>query len=234
MTFAVLLGSLAASAVAAQLPAPPPIDPAEIVVTGRPGSARPQPDVVEHLRTFCFDPARRSGRMAPPAENSRWYPLDDEARRQFRIEDPDVPAFSRADGVRGHELWLKLEEFREGKGLVEQRCTILAIGGRDHRRFVDDMSRLFGGPPTQRHVGEPDGLPAIPGWEQWLWTGMPNRRSSNWRSLERTRGAAPSWLVVIDPDFYRDHVYIVGDMKLRQGAGRPVTLLKFSVFKRRS
>ncbi len=234
MILAVLLGGLAAGAVAAPPPAPPPVDPGEIVVTGRLGGARPQPDAVQYLRTFCFDPARRTGRMTPPAENSRWYPLPDEARRQFRIEDPGVPAFSRADGLRGHELWLKLEEFREGKGLVEQRCTMLVIGGRNHERLVDDMSRLFGGPPTQAHVGQPDGLPAIPGWEQWLWTGMPNRRSSAWRSLERSRGSGPSWLVVIDPDFYRDHVYIVGDMKLRGGEGRPVTLLKFSVFKRRS
>jgi hypothetical protein len=229
---ALLLGALAASAGAAPVAEPAPVDPGEIVVTGRRGSPGVQPDAVEILRTFCFDPARRTGRMAPPDEKLRWYPLEDQARRRFRIEDPDAPAFSRTDRARGQELWLKLETFDRPHRLIEQRCTLLVIGGSRHGRFVGDMSRLFRGRPTQRHVGDPAGSPKAPGWEQWLWTGMPPRRSSDWRSTNQ-RGTQDSWLVVVDTSFYREYDYFIGDLKLHSDPARPLALLTLAVIRGR-
>ena len=104
------------------------------------------------------------------------------------------------------------------------------IGGRDHKRFVDDMSNLFDGRGTQRHVGERDGSPALAGWEHWVWTGMPSRDSKSWKALDDPKRLEPGWLVVVDVQgFYNSHDYIFGDMKLRKGPGTAVTMLTFSL-----
>lgn len=222
-------------AVAAQAPQPllalepPSADP--IVVTGSRGKAgRTEPDAVAVLRAFCFDPVRLTGRFAPPSEGTGWFALDGRARRQFHIADPEVPAFALQDEARRQQLWIKFEALRGRAGLIEKRCTILVIGGSGHRRFVDSMSALFGGTPTQRHVGHQDGSPAVAGWEQWLWTGMPARGAKAWKAIAQPRGAPPTWLTVVDEaGFYRDYDYLLGDMKLRKGPGAPITMLTFSL-----
>lgn len=234
MSIALSFLALAAGAGEPELPNPLAIDPAEIVVTGRRGVAAAHPDAVEFLKAFCFDPARRTGRLLPPAGNPHWVPLDEDARRQFKIEDPDAPAFSLMDGGRGQELWLKFEEFARRGGLIEQRCTLLVAGGRDHDRFVSRMSRLFSGIPTQRHVGHPDGVPKVRGLSQWLWTGSPQRGSKAWRSIEQPKGAQTTWRVVIDTNaYYRDYDYILGDLKIRNGPRGQASLLTFAVTRRR-
>lgn len=211
------------------LPKAEPVTEEEIVVTGRKGAAAVEPDAVEVLRSFCFDPARRNRGTREPEPMSRWFPLEPPARRQFKILDAATPAYGLADALRAHELWLKLERLARPGGLVEDRCTLLVVGGRDHRRFVADMGELFRGSPTQRHVGHPHGTASLPGWEQWLWTGRPQRGSSNWRSIPAGRGAGgQSWVVVLDSSFYRDHDYVYGDLKIRD-RGSPLSVLTFGV-----
>ena len=233
MSITAILLALIAGAGVAQAPAaaqPPPAE--DIVVTGFRGNERRKvrPDAVQVLRDQCFDPARRTRRFAEPAPGPRWIELDDKERRQFQIGDPAVPAYAMEDEARGQHLWLKFEHIRHPSNTEEQRCTLLVIGGRDHGRFAGDMSGLFGGGPTQRHVGQRDGSPALAGWEQWLWTGMPSRGSKSWKSIEQPRGAPPTWLVVADVrDFYNSFDYIMGDMKLRTGPGTALTMLTFSV-----
>lgn len=220
---------LAGPSVATPLPEAEPVVADELVVTGRRGAQRVEPDAVNVLQTFCFDPARRSGSPVEPDPMSRWFPLEPPARRQFRIADPTTPAYSLADDARGHELWLKIERLPRDGGLVEDRCTLLVVDGRNHRRFVAAMAGLFRGAPTQRHVGHPHGVAAMPEWEQWLWTGTPQRGSSNWRSIAKGRGAGgQSWVVVLDRDFYAQHDYVYGDLKTRSGE-RPLSLLTVGV-----
>ncbi|HEX8125951.1 MAG TPA: hypothetical protein VF548_10255 [Allosphingosinicella sp.] len=227
-----LLALVAAGPGPAQTPSaagPPPVD--EIVVTGSRANAgrKPRPDAVDVLRIHCFDPARLDRRFDPPSSGPRWIELEESERVQFRIEDPDVPAFAMDDESRAQRLWLKFERFDHRSDTREQRCTLLVLGGRNHDRFVDAMSNLFRGPPTQRHVGQPEGSPAIPGWEQWLWTGMPSRGSRSWRRTEPARGSPPSWTVVVDArGFYNSFDYILGEMKSRRAAGPAVTMLTFS------
>jgi hypothetical protein len=206
-----------------------------IMVVGRRGAPpRVVPDAVEVLRTFCFEPARTTGRFAPPAADPRWIELDDKARRQFHVEDAAGPAWALDDETRGQQLWLKVEELARPEDLIERRCTLLVIGGGDHRRFVGQITKLFHGVPTQGHVGVADGAPAVAGWEQWLWTGMPPRGSKSWEQLPHPRGAAPTWLVVSDSRrFYDAYDFIMADMKLRKGPVTPVTMLTFSVTSRR-
>ncbi|HEX8238469.1 MAG TPA: hypothetical protein VF574_01885 [Allosphingosinicella sp.] len=226
-----------ASADPAQAPStaePPPFD--DIVVTGVRGNPgrRVRPDAVEVLREHCFDPARLKRRFEMPSPGPRWMELDEQERRQFRIADPDVRAYAMDDESRGQRVWLRFERLHHRSNTEEQRCTLLVIGGRGHERFVADMSKLFRGPPTQRHVGARDGSPAIAGWEQWLWTGMPSHGSKSWRSVEAPKGAPPTWVVVTDTtDFYNSYDYIMGDMKLRKGPRAAVTILTFSLTARR-
>ncbi|HEX8449333.1 MAG TPA: hypothetical protein VF652_07060 [Allosphingosinicella sp.] len=207
----------------------PPVD--EILVTGRRGNSgrKVRPDAVEVLRTYCFEPARLKRRFDLPSPGPRWTELDESERAQFRIEDPNAPALAMDDEARAQRLWLKVERFDHRGDTQEQRCTLLVIGGRDHRRFVDDMSNLFSGPPTQRHVGQREGSPAIPGWQQWLWTGMPSRGSKSWKRSETARGSPTSWTVVVDVRaFYNSFDYILGEMKSRTAPGPAVTMLTFA------
>jgi hypothetical protein len=233
MSIAWILVALIADAPPPQSPsaaAPPPVD--DIVVTGTRGSVvrKVRPDAVEVLRDRCFEPARLTRRFAVPSPGSRWMELDEAERRQFQIEDPEIPAYAMEDEVRAQHLWLKFERLKHQSNTEEHRCTLLVIGGRDHKRFVDDMSDLFGGGATQRHVGRRDGSPALAGWEQWLWTGRPARGSKSWKRTEPPKGAPPTWTVVVDVlKFYDDHDYIMGDMKLRKGPGTAVTMLTFAL-----
>jgi hypothetical protein len=233
MSMTVFLLAFLAGADPAQGPAAaglPAVD--DIVVTGVRGDGprRARPDAIEVLRTHCFDPARLTRRFELPSPGPRWIELDETERRQFQIEDPAVSAYAMEDEARGQLLWLKVESVRHRKtNTVEQRCTVLVIGGSDHRRFVGDMSRLFQGPPTQNHVGLQGGPPILAGWEQWMWTGMAERGIKRWKALERTRGGPPPLLIVIEPSgFYDSWDYIMGDMKSRTDPKRAVTLVTFS------
>lgn len=228
--FALVLLAAAGPDLTPSAAAPPPVD--DIVVTGTRGSGprKSRPDAVEVLRTHCFDPARRTGRLEAPSPGPRWIELDETERRQFKIEDPDVPAYAMDDEARAQRLWLKFERIKHKSNTEERRCTLLVMGGRDHDRFVGDMSSLFRGGPTQRHVGHRSGSPALAGWEQWLWTGMPSRGSKSWKAHEWPRGEPTQWLPVFDVNsFYSSYNYIMGDMKLRKGPGTAVTMLTFAV-----
>jgi hypothetical protein len=232
--------ALAGPAFAQTVPAPPPTtqeDPAafeDIVVTGQLGGPRPQPDAVEFLRRFCFEPLRRTHGPAPPSDQKRWEELEEKTRGEFRITDPSVPAYSFVDHGRDHFLLLKFEQFSHPARVVENRCTLVVIGGQDHARFQGAMSKLFGRGGVESHVGESYGTPVVPGWRQWAWTGMPGRRSKAWQALQSARGVqgGGGYLVVIDPDFYNEYDYIVGDLKVKEKAARPVSMLSFSHFRR--
>jgi len=194
----------------------PQVEPAQphITVTGRRGTIPQEPDAVQALQSLCFDPSRRTGRPREPETLSRWLPLEAAERRQFGITDDATAAVELHDASRRHELWLKIEELHHQGGLVEHRCTMLVVGGTNHERFVGDLTALFGGPPTQRHIGHEHGTPRLSGWRQWLWTGMPQRGSSTWRSAPgQRRAGGSSWIVVTDSNFWTSYDYIYGDLK---------------------
>lgn len=229
-----LLANIAGLQEPSAIPPDAPTDEQEIVVTGRSDEERNDPDAVEALEQLCFDPARLMGSPVEPTSNSHWFPLDQADRKEFKLERSQAPAYSLYDDVREHELWLKIEELEQPHDLVKHRCTILVLGGKNHDRFIRDLSEMFGGKPTQRHVGHPDGTAALSGWEQWLWTGMPNRRSKQWRSNARKpTDLGQKWTVVTDPaSFYRRYNYIYGDLKIRNG-GTPLSLIRFGFVKKR-
>lgn len=232
---AVVLLLVTASLQAPAVPAPPPDSDAgsvpfgEVVVTARRGPPRPPPDPVAYYQRYCFDANRLTGRSATPADDPDWAPLDPRTRAQFRISDPNVPAFGLYDVPSDQKLVLKFEEFDLSGGLHENRCTLVVIGGSTHMMLRDRMSRLFHGGGTRRHVGHALGVDRVAGWGQWVWTGMPSRKSQEWRSINGGHGnPTDSWLVVTDLRYYDQNDYILGDLKTRTDASRPVSILSFA------
>lgn len=203
---------------------PAPADVAEtdeaIVVTGRRGEPEPKLEPIAYFREHCFEANRLTRRPAPPERDRNWEPLDEETRAKAGITDPAVAAYSLIDETRGHTLVMKFERLSTPPGLTEHRCSLTILGGRAHETIEDEASALFGGPTTRRHVGHPSGVPKIEGWQQRLWTGMPNRRSKAWRM----RG----YIVVLQPSFYDEYSYIVGDLKMKEDAGASVSVLTFA------
>ena len=198
-------------AAAAQASAPP--DSGDVVVTAHRGPIDP----VAELTRWCLDPLRRSGRFATPD----WAPLDDATRARFGAADPAITAVALADPARHRTLVLKQEVIARSPPLVEHRCTLAVVGGADDApALLTGLSHLLRAPPTQKHIGDPAGTPALPGWRQWRWTAIPGRGSSDWRGWTG-RGAARAggaWVVVVDPaGFYADHDYVALDLRARNG-----------------
>lgn len=213
-----------------QVPPATDAQPEDIVVTGRRRAPPPLLDAVGYYKRHCFEPARLTRRFSPPDDDTDWQLLDDKVRAQFGLVGPEVPAFGLADGPRAQTLLIKFERFALANKLTEIRCTLVIMGG-DHARLVDQVSKLFGGPGTQRHVGHEAGVARIPGWQQWVWTARPRRRSKSWR-VNQAAGAARAdgtWTVVIDPSlFYGDLDYVLGDLKTKTTPGRPISVLSFA------
>ncbi len=225
--------ALCASPVLAQSHAPPaPVEDRveDIVVTARRGPPPVLLEPVAYLQRYCFDPARRTRQFSAPDSSDPWTPLDDVARAQFHITDDAVPAFGLSDPARGRTMALKMERFSLPRRLVERRCTLVVVGNADQNEFIGQINKLFNGPGTQRHVGDPVGVPRIPGWSQWLWTGNPQRGSKHWEVIAPTGAArsAGTWLVVTDDSFYGVMDYIACDLKVRSGGQPTVSVFTFS------
>lgn len=180
--------------------------PADVMVKARRAARAPTRDAVDYLRRYCFDPNRLRRRSEPPAGDPDWEPLDDAARARWGVADADAPAFRAVCRQKGSTLVLKFEDLPRKKNLVEHRCTMAVIGGRGHGALPGRISVLFGGPGTRRPDGYTDGAEHLPGWRQWLWSGMPGRGSTGWRTVNAGVGGAPpaTWVVVIDrPELLR-------------------------------
>lgn len=201
----------------------------EIVVSRRKGGPPATLDATGYLRRHCFDANRLSGQSALPEDDLSWEPIDDTARAQFGISDPDIPAFGLADEAREHTLLIKFETLRLKNDIRENRCTLVVIGGEDHAELPNRISAIFKGRGTKRHVGHRDGSEKIDGWQQWLWTSMPSRGSKNWQSITGRSGgrASDTWVVVVDDFFFDKHDYVFVDLKTRQGAGIKLSMLTF-------
>lgn len=224
----------------APAPVPPPATPEQladqlaeddvepIVVTGSRTPPVPKAEAIVFFRRLCFDPTRLEGLPAIPADDPDWRPLDEEARAKFGISDPAVPAATLIDRARGHRLIVKAERLSDSGRIAVDRCTMLVVGGAQPKQLADQLSDLFGGPPTRWHVGERDGSPKIEGWEQWLWTAMPSTGSSKWETINRDRKTFPrgTWIAIANSNlFFSAYDYVLIDMKSRKGAAEPVTLI---------
>ncbi|MBX9728831.1 MAG: hypothetical protein K2X31_07990 [Sphingopyxis sp.] len=207
-------------------PAPEPVEPDIVVNARRDGPPRVFPTVADYLRRLCFDPARLSRNFAPPDNDPHWQPLDESLRTKFGAADPSVAAFRLDDPGRNQVLIVRFESQQRADGMVIHQCVFAVMGQIDGNNLKRGVSEILRTPPTQKHVGHSAGTPALPNWHQWLWTGMPNRRSKAWQGYRSSPHAPPSFIVVIDPaKFFDENDYIFCDLKIRNDSN--VALLTF-------
>ena len=209
----------------------------DIVVTARRSIDAPIGDAVEQWRTLCFDAMRQARQFRAPTDDPDWQPLDADDRRRFAVLDEGVPAYGLSDPARRHTLLIKFERFDRPESLIEDRCTMVVVGGADHARMIADINRVMRSQGTERHVGETDGSPSVRGWRQRIWTAMPPRNSAAWRGVEASGSARAggTWIVVSDTArFYRANDYVLADLKIRQGAGQPLSVVTLSVTRRKA
>ncbi len=196
----------------------------DLVVTApRDRRSRNSPTPVDYLKRFCFEPARQKYKFAPPEDDPAWQPLDADLRARFGATDPAVPAFRLDDPQRDLVLVVRFEtRMRPGQPL-EQRCIFGLIGKIDEQSLDSELSRLFRAGGTRRHVGDRNGIPAIRGWHQKIWTGMPSRKSKAWP------GPSPrnSWIVVTERFYYDTYDHISADLKVRDD--QRIALMSFTL-----
>ena len=203
----------------------------DIVVTGRRLSTAPIRNVVDYYKKYCFEANRLTGHSEPPDNDPDWHELSKADQLRLGATSPGAKAFGFADPKKKLRLFLKIERQPRSDGLHEEQCSLIVLGGPKHFPFVDKMSAVLHGTPTQRHVGVRDGVPKIPGWKQWLWSGMPARHSKGWRVSPTGGGPGANrdtWIVVADKSFYNSYNYIFGDLKIKQNGEVPVSILSFS------
>ncbi len=200
------------------------------VSTRRDTPARTMPAAPEYLRRFCFEPGRKTSRFAPPQDDDPdWFPLEDALRERFGASDPAVPAFRFDDVSRNQTVLVRFETMSASSGITEQRCIFAIVGKINEPELRSGLSRLFGTSGTQRHVDVRDGgVPSIPGWDQWLWTGSPARGSRAWPGFS----PRDSFIIVTNSSYFYDGSdYIYADLKVRKD--RSVAMMSFG-FKTRS
>lgn len=199
-----------------------------MTVRARKRPLKPVHDAIGYFERHCFDASRLTKRPSLPEFDADWHELTDAERQPFGLHGKPDTAFgtTRPDG---QALALATSETAEPDGLVQHRCTLIAIGGELHR-MPGRLTAMLDGPGTSKHIGDPDGVPRMPGWRQMLWAGIPQIRSQKWRVFTTDRGG-DTWVRVIDPAFYATAEYVVVDLRMRE-AGLPLGFVQL-VYTRR-
>lgn len=222
--------SLAAVLVATQGAPEPPQSSSDVVVTAKAETRVDRPTAIDHFVRFCFDPARRSGEPISPEIDPDWLPLSSNDQRTLGVSDPDRRAYALFDDLLDQTFVVKLERRMPSKGLIENRCTLIIEGPQDEQRLRGDLSTLLRGSPTQRHLGHSAGSDPYEGWEEWLWTAIPNRRSQSWRAhgASTRRSGEPGWVVVTNLKFYDSADFVAVDMKSSRDRPMPTSIITLS------
>lgn len=233
LTVAILSAALAGSLSSAQQSPTPPDNPQisgeDIVVTAKPGPVRKRLNAIGYFTKYCFDSTRLTGKPSVPETDFDWDEADDKLRRTLNITDPSVPIYALDADDDGRQLIVRTEQVTGPWKLPQLRCTMIIVGGTTHQLLVDQVSTMFGGPGTQRHVGERDGVKKLKDWQQWVWTAIPDRKSKNWRVYQRSGAARAggTWVVVNSRHYYDQYDYVLVDLKIKETTGRPISILTF-------
>lgn len=205
------------------------VTPPEVTVRARKLPVKPIRDAIGYFERHCIDASRLTKNPSAPLGDRDWHELTAAEREGFGLGDRKDEAFgsTRADGQR---LALTLAEAAPYKGLIEKRCTLTVVGG-EQRHFAGRVAGLLHGPGTQRHIGDPDGVPRLPGWRQLLWAAIPAIRSPQWRVWTTDRGGE-TWVRVVDPIFYAAAESVVVDLRMRE-TGVPLTVLRLIYTRKR-
>lgn len=213
-----MLRSLLALLLAAQQPEP------DVTVSARKVPIKPIRNAIDYFGRHCFDASRLTRRPSLPIGDPAWHELSEEERGRAGLAGMEGVAFGTAS-VPDQAVVLVVPEPMSSNGLREQRCRLVVVGG-DYRGFSDRIAALLRGPGTQRHVGDPDGVPMLAGWHQRRWAAIPGSRSPDWHVFTTDRGAE-TWVRVIAPSFYDTADYVLVDLSTR-AAGPPISIIELT------
>jgi hypothetical protein len=155
-----------------------------------------------------------------------WRRVDDALRAKLNLAGAEGSAYQLVDEGRKLSLVLQIQRLTH-EGLVENRCSIIVIG-ETGSSLEEDMAALFRSQPYVGTLNQRFGMEPTPGWRHWLWTAMPPRGSKDWSVFRRDRQTSAHWIIVTDPlQFYGEHDYLLGDLKVRDGAGPRLSVMSF-------
>ncbi|WP_374137261.1 hypothetical protein [Sphingomonas sp.] len=208
----------------------------DIVVAARPRARStmrpPMRDVVDYYQYYCVESMRLTGRGTAPVKDPDWQQIDSQDLAKLGAVGPGARAFGSRDEEKGWTIFLRLKQVPNDTGLDEQECVIVIVGQTDQKAIIARMSKVLWSRPTTLHVGRYDGVDEAPGWDRWLWTGTPMRRSKNWASSMTNRGGngrlRDTYVVITTHSYYHQYDYIYGELKVSTPDKTPMTVLSFN------
>lgn len=205
---------------------PDPAQLDEVTVLGRRRVLEP----FDHFEAICLDANRIDRRAFRPDGLPRWTRLEPEVADPARA----VESFVRRDG--DLHMVLRIDEGPDGEVERVQRhvCSLTVAGPHDQDALVRGMTRALGGGGTSRHLSLRDVYPTYPGWTQLFWAAMPDRNTSNWRVFLGADKRQSGVLMVADPSFYRQHSYVVIELRFTNGEQRPISHISLTFISRPS
>jgi hypothetical protein len=221
-TFLTLAALLHGAAAFAQQPVgtPPAKGPGgdqSIVVTGSRSHAPPPPKLtpVGYFGKLCFDANRLTRKSLEPKHDPNWNPLRYEFRQKLGIPDSDN-AYELTDKTQGYTLVFTTEQIKEPDDELENRCSIIIVGGNIQPSLIADMSALLHAKPWPGRTDGRGGLPHLPDWHHWVWTAMPTPSSKSWRGFAWDDTVYSVMLPVTNPiGFYLDYDFVLVDVKTK-------------------
>lgn len=206
-----------------------------IVIQGATDEIPPDAMADVYYRKYCFDPLRTTRTALAPEGVVEWEALDEEQYAALGIA-PEATAYHLIESNRYTTVVLVQESLDVKRGLKQQNCRIIAIGGLGDEQPVDHVSTLFDGPPTQAHIDHPAGEPLMDGWLQRRWVAIPPHNSGVWKSYRRSTRPNEGAFVLptIEHTLYRRSDYVVGNVRVKHAGPEQVTVLDLTVYSRRS
>lgn len=206
-------------------------DPQDIIVRARPQQRPPIRDVVDYYQYHCVESLRLTRQATMPVKDPDWRTIDPADFPKLGISGPDAWAYGMRDDQKGWTVFLTLQRPTRKDGLHEAQCALMILGETDKNAIIQRMSAVLWSRPTTRHVGALVGVAKAPGWDRWLWTGTPSRKSKDWANTMTNRrgpGIKNSFVVVTNMSFYGYYDYVYGELKINKAGRMPITVLSFN------
>jgi hypothetical protein len=184
----------------------------DVVVTGR----APALDPFELFRALCFDANRLDGQAFRPTVVPEWTPLPAES-------GSDEEVFVRSEGDLDLVLRIRERPDRQLTAVQHNDCILSLAGPHDQQALERGMRRVMGAAGTTRHLDRADLFTTHPGWTQLAWTAIPDRDVTRWTAFSPDLATTSSFVMVIDPGFYRRRSYVVTELRYTDEGPTPVS-----------
>lgn len=184
----------------------------DVIVIGR----APSLDPFELFRALCFDANRLDGRAFRPTMVPEWTPAPPES-------GSDEEIFVRREGDLDLVLRIRERPDRQVVDVQHNDCSLSLAGPHDQQALEQGMRRVMGAAGTTRHLERSDLFTTRPGWKQLAWAAIPDRDVTRWTAFSPDLSTTSSFVMVIDPGFYRRRSYVVTELRYTAEGPTPVS-----------